>query len=119
MAKKTIGDCVSEARVILQDTVTPYRYSDDELLSYFNNALYELKRLRPDLYIGSFGSDLLIYTTSDLSTEVPFASIAFQPVLLYMAGFAELRDDEFTVDQRAGTLLRAFTGQLTGRGGAV
>jgi hypothetical protein len=119
MAKKTIGDCLGEVRVLLQDTYTPYRYSDEELIAIFNNALHELKRLRPDLYVGSFGTDITIYTTSDTALEVPFAAIAFQAVVLYITGFAELRDDEFTVDQRAGTLLRAFTGQLTGQGGVI
>lgn len=119
MAKKTLGDCIDEARTILQDKVEPYRYSDAELASIFTNACYEIKRLRPDAYIGGYGVDLTIYTDGDLALEVPFPSTMFQPVVLFMAGFAELRDDEFTVDNRAGTLLRSFAGQLVAQGGVV
>jgi hypothetical protein len=118
VAKKTLGDCIGDARAILQDTESgSYRYSDDELVSLFNNALYELKRVRPDLYIGGYGSDLTTYTPSDFSTAVPFSMLVFQPVVLFIAGMAELRDDEFTVDNRAGILLRAFTTQLSLPGG--
>ena len=119
MAKKTIGDCIGEARVLLQDNYTPYRYSDDELIDAFNNALYEIKRLRPDAYLGGYGTDLTIYTTADTATEVPFPAIFFQPTVLYITGYAELRDDEFTIDQRAAILLRSFAGQLVAQGGVV
>lgn len=113
MAKKTIGDCVSEVRSLLQDTVDPYRYPTADLYALFTNATYEIKRLRPDFYIGAYGQDLPIYTESDSATEVPFAMICFQPVVHFITGTAELRDDEFTVDNRAGVLLQAFTRQLT------
>jgi hypothetical protein len=111
MAKRTINDVIDQARIILQDKVTPYRYSDEELVSFFNNALYELKRLRPDAWLGSLGKDLDLYApiATDLAKEVPFSSIFFQPVVAYVAGYAELRDDEFVVDNRAGLLMSSFT----------
>ncbi|MDX1297291.1 MAG: hypothetical protein R3260_03485 [Pseudomonas sp.] len=119
MAKKTIGDCIGDARTILQDKSTPYRYTDDELYSAFNNGLNELKRLRPDAFVGSYGTDLTIYTSSDSATELPVAMIFFQPLVYFVTGFAELRDDEFAVEGRAAILLRSFSAQLTSVAGAM
>jgi hypothetical protein len=113
MAKRTISDCIGRARALLQDTLeNAHRYSDADLLAYFNDALYELKRIRPDAWIGQYGEDLTLYASSDLTTEVPFPSTYFAPVVYYIVGMAELRDDEFAVDGRAATLLSTFERQL-------
>ena len=116
MAKRTISELLSQVRYILQDTVaTSYRYPDADLLAHFNSAIYELKRLRPDVWLGLYGEDLPMYSTAyDLTTtEIPFPSIFFQPVVLFVAGYAELRDDEFTVDNRAVGLVRSFSQQIS------
>jgi hypothetical protein len=115
MAKRTVKECVEQAREILQDVGVdlPFRYSTTDLLSYFNNAQYELKRLYPAAYLGRFGQDLTLYTEADWDTEIPFASIFFQPTAIYIAGYAELRDDEFVTEARAATLLSGYVKQLT------
>lgn len=112
---ETVGTALEEVRWILQD-LSPtqnYRYPDEQLLTYFNRALQEIRRLRPDLYIGRFGTGLPKYTSDDLDLVFPFSMMYYQPVIEYIAGFAELRDDEFTVDGRAGLLLNKFREHLT------
>ena len=113
MAKRTVKNCIDQVRNILQDEIDPYRYATSQLLEYFNNGQYELKRIRPDVWLGGYGVDLTLYTESDYDTEIPFASTFFQPMVLFIAGYAELRDDEFTTDARAATLLTAFSRQLS------
>lgn len=41
-----IGEIVSTARLQLDDTVEPYRWSDDELAQYLNDAVYDLCRCK-------------------------------------------------------------------------
>ena len=46
----TLGQAVAEARLVLQDTVTPYRYPDADLLSYANDSLNLLVDFIPELF---------------------------------------------------------------------
>ena len=112
---KTINDAISEARVFLQDTVEPYRYPTEQLLAYLNNGLYELKRIRPDAWIFSLSGDLPSYQnkSADLAQPFPVDMIFFNPMVLLIVGMAEMRDDEFTQDSRAGILLQSFVSNLT------
>jgi hypothetical protein len=119
MAKRSIGNVISEARVILQDKIAPYRYTDTELVNIFNNALYEMKRLRPDAWLGSYGAEIPLYDETQFATEIPFPSIMFQATVFFIVGYAELRDDEFSADSRAIALLGAFGRQIASQGGGV
>jgi hypothetical protein len=107
---KTVGDALTEARSILNDTAG-VRYTDGDMIAIFNTAIAQIKLLRPDLFI--FGEGLPSYTTSDLSEDFPIADTYFYSTVYFLAGTAELRDDEFTVDGRAATLLTAFKQNLT------
>jgi hypothetical protein len=109
---KTIGGVITDARVILSD-VAGDRYTDDELISDFNNAISQTKTLRPDAFI--LGEALPEYTSADLAEDFPLSEIFVQSFVYFLAGNAELRDDEFAVDNRAMTLLAAFRRDLTGR----
>lgn len=108
---KTIGDILTDARVILNDT-SGDRYTDEHLISDFNYAISQTKALRPDLFI--LGEALPEYTTSDLAVDFPLPEIVSQSFVYYLSGNAELRDDEFAVDGRAMTLLTAYRRNLTG-----
>jgi len=111
MAKRTVGDVIKRSRDILQDTVSEeYRYTDDSLVGIFNDSIAEIKRLRPDAFI--YGEDLPSFTASEFASDFPLAEIFFQPAVYFIAGQAELRDDEFTVENRAMTLLSQFSNML-------
>ena len=107
---KTVGDTITEARVILNDSAGA-RYTDVQLVAAFNNAISEAKSLRPDMFV--FGEALPQYTTADFGQPFPLPQIVFQSFVYFLAGDAELRDDEFAVDGRAMTLLGAFKQKLT------
>lgn len=106
-----ISDVLSQARYLLQDARTPYRHDDDELLAYFNNAIGEAYRLRPDLFLAA---DFVItkYDSGNLSDPFPVAEFLVPQFVAYVAGFAELSDDEFATDGRAIALVNKFTANL-------
>lgn len=111
MALDTVAEYVARARVLLQDTVTPYRYSDDELVEALNLAVLEARKLRPDIFIGSF-DELPEYSSSDTSEEVDVDAQCRVAFLYYICGHAQLRDDEDTQDARASVFLNKFVSQL-------
>jgi hypothetical protein len=47
----TPADIITEARVLIQDSRTPYRYSDTVLLNFVNQTLKRMSILRPDLFL--------------------------------------------------------------------
>lgn len=112
---KSIDDALLDARVILNDAAGD-RYTDDQLVSDLNNAISMTKMLRPDAFI--LGEALPEFTAADLAqgpaTDFPLPEIFYQSFVYYLAGNAELRDDEFAVDGRAMTLLTAYRRNLTG-----
>jgi hypothetical protein len=114
---KTVADAVANTRAILQDNDTPYRYSDADLVTYLNDALLETRKLRPDLFRAYWGTGTPFpeFTDADIAAEtnIPINNMYFTPLTYFMAGTAELRDDEFTVDARAATLLNQFVQKLT------
>jgi hypothetical protein len=106
MAHLLVSDVLTQAREILQDKVTPYRYTDDTLLASVNEAMFEALRLRPDLFIGRLRTSLTRVGTG--TDEFPLPDILFTPVINFVVGRAEIRDDEFTNDRRAALLQAAF-----------
>lgn len=113
---KSIDNALTEARVILNDADAG-RYTDVQLISDLNNAISVTKSIRPDAFI--LGEALPEFTTADLAqtpeTDFPLPEIFFQSFVYYLAGNAELRDDEFAVDNRAMTLLSVYRRNLTGQ----
>jgi hypothetical protein len=123
---KTIDDAISEARLIISDARAPYRYTDLQMLSHLNTALAEVYRYRPDAYIGNFttatlgSNSVTSYVTADLGITTLFPldnRLFFNPVVFFMAGRAELSDDEFTENTRATSLLKTFRETLINKGG--
>lgn len=110
---KTAADVISDARALLQDTDPQlYRYSTADLIAYLNTALLEAKKLRPDLFVDYIGQETPSFTEGTLSGVFPIDDMYFSSIVFYVVGFAELRDDEFTVDARASTLMNQFVAKL-------
>lgn len=115
----SVNDLIQEAREILQDLdPTNYRYPQQSLVQYYNGAIREARRLRPDLFTGTFQSQLptlLWNPTLDL-TFVPFAlpEWLYVPTVNFIVGRAEIADDEFAVDGRAMSFLQNFVETLVG-----
>lgn len=109
MADLSVTDVLSQARDILQDKTTPYRYDDTALLQGLNNGLLELRRVRPDAYIATFrdADEVPTLTTTD---NLPVDQIFKPGLVFYVAGHASLRDDSYSEQGRAAALMRRGIG---------
>lgn len=117
----TLNDAVVQVRQIVQDTrASSYRHSTAKIIGYLNNAFNDVRRLRPDLYVGagtaSTWEQVPIYTEADLSDPFPIDPQYFTAVVQYAAGWIGLEDDEFANSGRAVALLQRFAGQLVSKG---
>lgn len=113
----TIADYLKDARVLLQDTVLPYRYDDPSLLTAMNLTLLEARRLRSDLFV----FNLTVNGQTQAFTEVDDTYVEMEPAfrlaLLHgLVGHALERDQEDYQDQRASSFLQMFTVGLIGHG---
>ena len=114
---KTYVNLIDEAREILQDTQEPYRYSDAILLNVLNRGLQETARIRPDAFWDTFATDDIVVpeiTVPTLSDTFPLPMQFFLPIVSFVVAWAEVLDDEFTVDGRAATLISQFKQGLIG-----
>ncbi len=118
---KTYQELIGEARDLLQDSVLPNRFTDQFLTDQLNRGLQDIGRIRPDAYYNLFNQNNLnvpevlisgtpdpatteVIWTDDVQVELQF----YTPLVVYVVGSAELTDDEYTLDNRAGLLLSQF-----------
>jgi hypothetical protein len=80
-----------------------------------STAVGEARRIRPDLFIATLRDDVPVYTSTAMDAQVPMPDMFFLPVVNFVAGRAELRDDQFTTDGRAVTLIQLFAAGIGGR----
>lgn len=113
---ETVADYIADARVLLLDTVKPYRYDDPSLLVALNVALLEGRRLRADLFVFNDrkGGQVPAYTAVD-STSVPIEPQFRLAFLHGVVGHAIERDQEDVQDRRALAFLDIMTNLLTGK----
>jgi hypothetical protein len=110
-----VADFLTEARVLLQDQVQPFRFADSELVTGLNLAIKESRKIRPDFWIGvstlpSFSAPTDVTNNTAVSVDEQYTA-AF---VYYICGNAQLRDEEYTQDSRAVVFLQKFTAQLLG-----
>jgi len=125
-ALDTVGKVISYARVLLQDTLEPYRYPDMDLVTALNAALLDARRLRPDLFLYT-PTDVPFYTITGIAgipEEPPFPDPVFNEVIdldqqyrmalvYFILGQAQFRDEEDVQDARAMLFMTKFTQMLT------
>ena len=109
----TVQDYITRVRVLLLDQVSPYRYPDADLVASLNEGILEARRLRPDLMLSYFRTTLPEYSTASLGTTVAIDQMYRTAFVYYMAGQAQLRDEEDTQDARAAAFLTKFHTMLT------
>tara|TARA_R110002012_G_scaffold298742_1_gene497371 strand:- start:1152 stop:1820 length:669 start_codon:yes stop_codon:yes gene_type:complete len=103
----TPAEIITEARKLIQDTSSPYRYSDDSLLGYVNQALKRMALLRPDLFafIGS------ISTTADTTVQsCPTDSVRLIEIFRVVGGKAVTEVSRETMDQSTPNWVAATSG---------
>lgn len=113
-ALQTIKDYVDDARVLLLDTIAPYRYEDASLVTAMNVTVMEARRLRADLFVYAYGPDHVPFfeqvDDKQLCIEEPFRL----GILFGVVGHALMRDQEDVQDARATTYMNDFASILQG-----
>jgi len=114
----TVNDYITDCRVLLQDTVIPYRYSDNELITALNLTILVARGFRADLFISSGDrSNHKLLAPQFVANDESCVDIdpEFRQAIEYgMAAHALLRDQEDIQDSRASTFYSLFTFLLTG-----
>lgn len=109
----TVQDYASDARTLLLDKVSPFRYDDDSLVRSLNMAMLEGSRLRPDLFI--YTGDGSVPTFAAIDTTPVNIDPAFRLAFLFgMCAHALIRDEEDVQDARANTFNSNFVEILIG-----
>lgn len=104
----TVQQVCDLARRPLQDDAK-VRYPDLELLDYANSAYLTLRRRRPDMFIGLWGT---LPTTLGLASPFPGVGDEYMPALAdYVTARAEFKDDENVVQQRAQAYFQMFAAE--------
>ena len=119
MARRSVADLLRRVREVLQDQDQDnYRYATTSIVAYLNDAVFEARRLRPDLFQYRFEDDVPQVDenpATDYSTvDMPLPDQYFSACVDFCAGRVELRDDEFATDGRAMTFVNSFSQKLMG-----
>lgn len=114
---RTLAVLLREARGILNDVVPTdgnTRFSDDDLIAAFNDALLQARAKRPDAFIDmGLRNPVPQYTMpDDAETVFPIDPMYWPAFLFYIAGRSELREDTFADNGRATVLMNKFVSQL-------
>jgi hypothetical protein len=105
----TFQTVIDDARVTLND-VDGIRYTDPQLMQFCNDGIQEVFRIRPDFMLGNYTAADVIYVATD-TIPIP---LKFQNLLnFYLVFRAEMRDDEYSAEGRAGALRQLFKSELT------
>jgi len=100
----TLQSIINDARVLLNDA-DKNRYADTLLLTYANEALGEAKRIRPDLFIGSFKTAMTGLALTD-NSPLPLEYEAY--LKDYIVARSNSQDDEYSIDGRASAFMQRF-----------
>lgn len=114
---ETVADYMSDARTLLLDKISPYRYDDASLIVALNVTLLEARRVRPDLFVFCAPKVQHFETTDiDAKTIVNMEEQFRLAVLHGIVGHAIERDQEDVQDTRATAFFTIMTNILIGKG---
>lgn len=111
-ALDTVGKIIGYSRVLLQDTLFPYRYPDDQLIDILNFSLMDARRLRADLFLDQPTIPVQVPTYTTLADAVTIDQQYRLALVYFVVGHAHLRDEEDTQDARAAAMIMKFTQML-------
>jgi hypothetical protein len=110
----TIGDILEQIRIYLQDTevtAAGYRYSDASIVANINMGMWEMYRIRPDIFL-EVNYDVPQFDAAELDADWPIEKQWIPSIVFYAVGTTQLRDDEGTQDARAVAFMQKFTATL-------
>lgn len=99
------SDIIAEARVLLQDTSAPYRNSDIDLLVGANDAVKTIRKVRPDIFYGTYKTSI---ADAALSSAFPLGDEYKMAVRNYIVAQGDLRDAEDASTGRAALFMGLF-----------
>ncbi len=111
---RTSADLYKQVRDLLQDTRDPYRHKDDKLERFYGNALHEILRIRPDLFLREGYQVSPNAVRASMNYPFPVDEQYFAPVVDYIVGIIESGDDEFSLEGRAVQSMKSFRAALLG-----
>ena len=117
----TVADYDVDARTLLQDLIPPHRYDDPSLLTAFNAAMLEARRIKPELFVYNLDANGQVQSFTAVDETYVAIEPQFRLALVHgLCGHALERDQEDYQDQRATAFLALFTQGLVGHAlGAV
>jgi hypothetical protein len=105
----TVADIVIEARELLLDEMTPYRYSDDYIVRKVNQVLKRMLVVRPDLFI----KITPLITVPGALQSAPTESMRFMDVLANSQGLVPKEVDQQALDVMFPKWRNGYTGPTT------
>lgn len=106
---RTAGEVIVSAITTLNDEDQD-RYKDPELFGFIVDALQATKTARPDLFVGAFSTPIAITARTDV---LPIDDQFFRPIVDYVIGRCETKDDEAVVSARAELMFKLTGSYLT------
>ena len=113
---ETVADYISDARTLLLDKISPYRYDDASLCVALNVTLLEARRVRPDLFV--FCSPVVQHFEEQDIEALTLVKMEEQfrlAILHGLVGHAIERDQEDIQDSRATAFLTIMSNILIGK----
>jgi len=110
----SVGNVLGQVRTLLQDvdsTSGQFRYSTDSIITNLNQAMTDLYRMRPDLFLEN-GFTIPVFNVGALDTPIGIEEQYISPVIMYVVALTQARDDEQSQDVRAGMFLATFQKQV-------
>ena len=111
---QTVGDLLDQIRTLLQDVDNSsgqYRYSTDSIITALNQGMLDMFRVRPDLFLES-RFVVPSFTTGTLDSPLGIEQQYVPPLVYYVTGLVQARDDEQNQDSRAVAFMKTFSAAL-------
>ena len=94
--------------------MAPYRTSDADVVDALNVGLREARHLRGDLFYNDVLGPTPQASVAALTTPIDIEDQFQLAFVTFVVGWVELRDDQYSNDGRAATLLGQLTRELNG-----
>lgn len=106
---RTVAEVLTSSDGTLSDA-DRIRYTEPERIGFVTDALNTIKNVRPDLFLGQYGTSIGPLALGD---PLPIEDQFFRPVVDYVIARCETKDEEHVVSARAELMATFVTGFLT------
>lgn len=116
MLYRQVSDYITAVRNLLQDKVSPFRYTDQDCVDALNDCMGEISRIRPDIFLDLKYQNTLgngdirdgvpqLYLATAQTETVAVPSNYYMAVIWHMTGFLQLYDVSDTQDTRGAAFI--------------